>query len=381
MKSCRLMFLLVLFAFLAFAYSKKKLGVPGADVDLSEEDNGTSGADSYGGTDTGGGTVTDTSITTPCTAGAKRCAWDNVETCEAGVWVPTTYCDGGCESGSCLEFTSFGTCAEPLSLTAGVTVTGTTESTRNTYTWTEACRLAYGENPTGEETVYEFVVTEPAYYMFTVRPLEDFYAALYVRGICDEKDTQLRGACDGSGALRQQFEVTELLGSGSHYVFVDSFDNVGTFELTVERVTTPVCGYLIDQNPEIIDMAAPPIIIEDDTDDGFSLTMASETSDHQCTTFQTLGKELLYAFSLRVPSKLAISLTPVDPSTSSVAIYIRSDCNERYQQVMCDAARGQQLSTEVDLEAGAHYLFVDDLTSSTPDETQTFRLVLNPVPN
>ena len=214
---------------------------------------------------------------------------------------------------------------------------------------------------------------------FTVTALDQTYFGLYIRGTCDNPASQLHSACSGSPSVGGFFSVTTLMAPGTHYVFVDDFNlqnyGPGRFQLKAEQVIVPSCGALV---PTIINVDTTPTVVSGDTANGSSMHNWLEYNQG-CDAFQTGGKELIYAFALRNPSKLNVSVLPLDPADSKVAVYVRQACNDRFSQVACGYSPGNQAATITDaqLEAGGYYLFVDDFLSTRPDTPQSFDMTLS----
>lgn len=334
-----------------------------------------------------------TSDTTPggCTSGARRCSPFNsnsVQTCSGGAWMDSETCSNGCRDGACLGTAVSGTCSQPVPLSVGQTVIGTTDTLYNPNSWSQECRNRYAQqtgvsvSPTGPESVFELNVTQPMMLRISLDALDPTYFALYLRSDCTTLDSELHSVCGGHSTPGGTFSIESFFGVGKYYVFVDDFgsdgNGTGTFELKVEQILLPECG---GQIPVPLDVRSQ-VNLSDTTATGIT---SHDWNGPACETGivqSTSGREKIYVFGLAQPSTVNIAAQPTDPVQSQVALYVRTRCIDRYSQVACGYTAGGDaaaLPPNTRLPAGAYYLFVDDFTASI-DQPQAYDLTIDVTP-
>ena len=122
------------------------------------------------------------------------------------------------------------TCINPLILEVVPegSVSGSTVDAGNDYNG--RCNHRY---PSGPELVFEFTLesTHLATFLMT-----GFDTLLYLRSDCEERDSEIRCNDDTVG---QSAWISSFLGHGTYYLFADSFEEPGQFELTYSLVENP----------------------------------------------------------------------------------------------------------------------------------------------
>lgn len=314
-----------------------------------------------------------------CMEGESRCSLGgDVEQCEGGRWAVSEQCVAGCRSARCAMPGEAGTCTDPVAFGVGTVLEGTTDTTYNPNIWSQTCRSRYAQqtgvstSPTGPESVFRLGVSEPQMLRLSLRALDPTYYALYVRTSCTNAGSEVHSVCGGSLEEGGNYVVERFFAPGEYYVFVDDFgvdgEGPGRFELEVEPVLLPACG---GQVPQILDVREDLSLVGD-TANGIA---SEDWHGSLCPVVQsTAGNENLYVFGLPERATVRISATPLEPSDSRLAVYLRTRCSERFDQAACGYTAGDgSARIEQTLDAGAYYLFVDDFGASI-DGPQTYQL-------
>ena len=311
-----------------------------------------------------------------CDEGTLRCSIDeNVERCAANTYVSEEDCEYGCEAAACLAEPRQGTCSEPIPIAIGEAVWSTTETLYNPNNWTAECVSSYGYPALGPETVFALDLDEPTYVNIKVTPRDLIYFGLYIRGECEDQTAQAHSICLGNASPGASGSYEGLLGAGRHYIIVDDFalssHAPGIFKLELSEALRPACG---GQIPVVLDPTTP-VSITGNTALGAD---AEEWNEYHCPAdgIQSTGSENIYQFALLRPERVAVAVTPLEPSDSRVGVYLRTECETRFSQVACGYTVGETAASfEADLEAGAYSLFVDDFSAGI-DEAQSYQLEL-----
>lgn len=313
--------------------------------------------------------------------GQTRCsAIGNVETCFGEDWITTQVCDDGCEDGRCVLPMHPGGCGNPLPLTLGEEVEGSTDTDSALNTWRQACSnpsTGYGFSPTGPEQIYRLTLNKPTHVRFTLNPIDLGYYGMYVRADCADPGSEYIGSCSGNPDPTSSAVVEALLGLGTHDLIVDDFEQTqgpGAFRLIAESIPMPMC---LSQVPQFIDLSSGKSIVQGDTNDGVGETTSN---DYHCPNvgFTTVGRELSYVFTVNQSATVRATAQPIDPPDSMIAVYFRDDCDSRLSgQLACGYGKeGGAAIAEAQVQPGTYFVFVDDFGTSAGDGPQKFNLTL-----
>lgn len=325
-----------------------------------------------------------------CADGALRCGpGGDVEVCSGGTFSLAETCDNGCSNASCLtESPPSGTCATPLPLSIGETVTGTTHTFYTSNDWSSTCANAYGFNANGPETVYTLSVPTTAPLRITATPKNGAeYLGLYLRSAsaCEDTSTQYGQICDGN-LLGQDASIEGVFAAGDYALIVDSFAGYegGDFELSVTPAASPTC---YGTAPTLIDIAEGPVTLTDQipTRGNDSYWRLSECPA-DVPVSRTDGAERIFLLVLAQETRVRMTLTDLEPTRPECAIgeclmtlYLRNACEEIATQTACAFSDTETLVLTEPLPPGPHYLIVDDFNSSI-DTAQPFEITVEALP-
>ena len=326
--------------------------------------------------------------------------------CADGQFVTSETCGAaGCANGACNTGPLIpGTCNSPTPLPIdGTPINGTTDTTSNPNNWSQQCKEKYNSevgagffDTTGPETVFQMNVPSAQYLAVTVEPsaADPTYIAFYIRGICNQVNSNVWDACKGNASLGSAVTHTQLFSAGAHDIIVDAFGtdsaDVGAFTIKAEPVFIPTCGGdggTITQQPTVLDASNGPDTRQDSTSNGDTQATISQSTQYcnvdPISSGRTFGNERIFAFALRERKNVSIQLSLPNPDVDPVGVYIRpDDCGEtnvrdvQEREMVGVCAKADDSGPGIinkSLPPGAYFIFVDEHKSGA---THDFELTL-----
>ena len=270
-----------------------------------------------------------------CVNGARMCSdTEGVPLlCDGGAWKAEPACTGDlvCLSGACVKGSS---CASPLELRIGETLTGSNVGGESTRTGANC-----GYSLATSEAVIKVTIAETAYYQFDVESTSGGNWSYCAAPVCDSDDMVWALTADWCGGANVKDSFRKLMPKGEFYIFVESKDgNESTFAMTFDRAadqTSYMCyngdGQIPVSTPTL-DLANGTVKLTGQTTVG-GTTKQNPMSGSECKgTYSSTKNEAVYPFFLDRPAQINAKITNVTSavegkSFDKVLIYIAS-CKE-----------------------------------------------------
>ncbi|MBI5516319.1 MAG: PPC domain-containing protein [Deltaproteobacteria bacterium] len=266
----------------------------------------------------------------------------------AGTYLVSSW-RGGPAGGESSGASDVGTCANPIPLTMGQTVTGDTRRARDRATG--GC-LGGGEGDEGggdgaPDLVYQLTVESRQQVTVAVEQDEDYDGAVFLRQACDDPSSEV--ACNDDAGDTSHSRVSATLEPGTYFVYVDGFgSSSGRFSMTVtgQAVPTPaeVC-----QDVQVLTPNQP---VSGQTSAGDPSVFNARCAD------RAPGPEHVYR--LEVPNESRLQLQQESPNHDGV-LYVRRACADEGSELSCndDSDDTQHSRINTILPAGTYYVFSD----------------------
>jgi len=254
------------------------------------------------------------------------------------------------------------TCSAPITLVAGTAQTLSTRAAVND-TDSSSCSAL------GPDVVYTFKLAAAKKVTVTVTPdgtSATWAPSIYIRTQCTTSSTEV-DCVDGTAGVAATL-VENSLPAGTYFVFVDGHSSTkgdGTVLLTTAAPVPPPAN----------DTCATAATLAAGTSIPVSTRGAAADTDSDGCFAE--GPDIVYSFTLAVPKKVTINLTPDGTSTSWTPIlYVRTACDTSTSELNCTGAPAGAPASLVfgTLAAGTYYLWVDGRNTSKGDGTLSLTL-------
>lgn len=207
---------------------------------------------------------------------------------------------------------SLGSCGSPIPLAVG-TVRGNTKKGASE----QEGSCARGE---ADELVYRISVDKPKKLLVDVDA--KFESVLYLRkGTCEDGEEV---ACHGDATSVREKVISEFLEPGTYFLFVDAYNQSGTFSLNVK----------LEDAPSLKELCSAAEVIVPNTPKQATLEPDHNLTSEKCEQVDLYGAEDMYRLS--VPSKSRVRVRMSVPNQDfSPAVFVRSECSERSSTKVC----------------------------------------------
>ncbi len=243
-----------------------------------------------------------------------------------------------------------GTCASPLALTSGQTVTGNTSEHPSRFTG--QCLQGEGEDgeraaPGAPEVVYTFTLERRQQVTLALETQGNYDGALYVRqGTCEDPRAEV--GCNDDEGDTSHSRVSAALDPGQYFVFVDGFGSArGSYSLSYTAQDVPSAAEVC-QNAATLAPNTP--VTGQLTSQDFNIFTA------RCGN-NARGADRVYR--LEVPSESRLQLH--EESDYDGVVYLRRACGDANTEVDCndDAEDTQHSRINTVVPAGTYYVYSD----------------------
>ena len=234
-----------------------------------------------------------------------------------------------------------GSCASPIPIQIGQTVSG--DTTRGHSSQTGSC-INEGTAP---EIVYQLQVDRRM--LVTVAAEQDYDGAIYIRSSCEDAQSEPTGACNDDDNDTSHSRVSAALEPGTYFIFADGYaENHGSFTLTVTGGEVPSAAEVCQQATALtVGQALSGQTAASSDPNVFQGTCANHTP----------GPDHVYRLDVPQESRLQL----FQESDYDGALYVRRACADASSEVACndDAEDVQHSRINTVVPPGTYYVFTD----------------------
>jgi hypothetical protein len=274
----------------------------------------------------------------------------------AGEFLAATWSGGGTAGpagSAAVAASGRGTCDSPIAIAPG-TINGNTTNG-------ESENRGQCVNSQGREIVYRLEL--PSTKKLTIEVKARFDAVLYVRKeVCDSDDEEYEVKCNDDDGDEHSSRIDAVVEAGTYYVFVDGYDDPGSFVMNVSATDVPSLA-------DVCRQARP--LTTSSTASG--TTTSSYDHVHASCGDGAKGSDVPYRFDLGQRSRVRFTHTS---SEFAPIVHVRSVCTDEQTEVACydssSATQDDQAVFVGVLDPGAYAVIADG-----SDEDSTGRYTLD----
>ncbi len=230
----------------------------------------------------------------------------------------------------------------------------------------------------GGDAVYSFTTNKTYTLVVDVKAdpsTPNYRPVVYVRKVCQSGQMADELACDDASFSKSVSVEVSILPAGTYWIWVDSLNAGGKFDLTVTlKDPPPIVGKCM--NAPALSFANNVATVNVDT------TVAmNDTDSANCSGS---GKDLLYKFTTNAPQSVTVKLVP-NQATPMYAptVALRSVCESELwkDELVCNEADKGMTATAIvpNVLAGTYFVLVDGALSSSGKGVLTVTLAA-PIP-